>query len=251
MNQRFLTIPFLAGTLLLPLGCATKKFVREELERTETKVEQRVGKLETDLDQEKGRVGGVIVQVTEARSLADEARARGGEAAARADQASAKAEQAAGRAEQAGGKAEQASGVAGQALAKAEETDSRLNRVWNNRYKRNLVESVALTFGFDKWELDDRGQTALLEVVKQLRENPNLFVDLEGYTDNVGPMPYNVQLSQRRVEAARRFLVEKGVELPRIQAVGLADAQPVADNKTREGRAQNRRVVIKLFTPTE
>ncbi len=243
MNQRFLIIPVLAGVTLVT-GCATKGFVREELQKTETKVDQRVGKLETDVGQEKDRVSGVLVQVKDVRSLADEARARGEQAGVRADEAATKA---------AGAwtKADQASGTAEQALAKAEQTDSRWNRAWANRFKRNLAETAVINFGFDRWDLDDGAQTALLDVVKQLKENPNLVVDLEGFTDGQGPAPYNVQLSQRRVEAVRRFLVEKGVELPRVQAIGLGKTQPVADNSTRDGRAQNRRVVIKLFTPTE
>jgi len=60
-----------------------------------------------------------------------------------------------------------------------------------------------------------------------------------------------VQLSQRRVEVVRRYLVEKGVDLPRIESIGLGEAQPTADNKTAQGRAQNRRVVIRLFGPAD
>jgi len=237
MVHRLVIVPALAGMLLLPVGCATKTFVLEELQKSETKLgaelsqqESHLGKLETGLTKVasqaegvSGQVRQVEMQVTGVRSLADEARSR----------------------------AEQSTRMAGQALARAEETDSRQKRLWANRNKRNLVEPMAVTFGFDKWELDDRAQTALLDVVKQLKETPDLVLDIEGYTDTVGPAPYNVQLSQRRVEAVRRFLVEKGVDLPRIQSIGLGSANSVADNKTSRGRAQNRRVAIKLFAPVE
>ena len=106
-------------------------------------------------------------------------------------------------------------------------------------------------YRFDKAELDDRGQTALLDVAKQLQENPNLSVELEGYTDNVGNLPYNVQLSQRRSEAVRRFLVEKGVEMNRINSIGLGDIKPSADNTTPKGREQNRRVMVRFYAPAE
>src|SRR5262249_56189843 len=100
---------------------------------------------------------------------------------------------------------------------------------WN---KGSGGDTVGIGLRFEKGELDDRGQTALLDVAKQLQENPNLMVELEGYTDSVGPMPYNVQLSQRRSEAVRRFLVEKGIEMHRINSIGLGDVKPSADNNT-------------------
>lgn len=98
---------------------------------------------------------------------------------------------------------------------------SRLARLSGNPYKRDLVEALEVRFGFDRWELDDAAQTALASLVKELRANLRLSVDLEGYADPTGTFAYNVGLSQRRVEAVRRYLVEKGVELPRINAVGL------------------------------
>ena len=77
------------------------------------------------------------------------------------------------------------------------------------------------------------------------------MVELEGYTDSVGALPYNVQLSQRRSEAVRRFLVEKGIEMNRIHSIGLGDIKPSADNATPKGREQNRRVMVRFFAPAE
>ena len=77
------------------------------------------------------------------------------------------------------------------------------------------------------------------------------MVELEGYTDSVGDGSYNVQLSQRRAEAVRRFLVEKGVEIHRIHSIGLGDIKPSADNGTPKGREQNRRVMVRTFAPVE
>jgi outer membrane protein OmpA-like peptidoglycan-associated protein len=135
--------------------------------------------------------------------------------------------------------------------AKADETGARLTRLWANRNTRVPGETIAILFRFDRWDLDDRGQTALLELAKQLQDNPNLMVELEGYTDSVGSGPYNIQLSQRRAEAVRRFLVEKGVELHRIQSIGLGDIRPSADNATAKGREQNRRVMVRTVAPVE
>jgi outer membrane protein OmpA-like peptidoglycan-associated protein len=241
--------PLVLSTALV--GCATKKFVREEVGRSEVKLGQEVQRLEADLGQEKTRLGGVATQVTETRAIADEATRQVAQAAGLATEAATKAEAAGTQATQAMSRADEARGLATQAIATADQTDARLTRLWSNRSKRTLGDTIVITFGFDRWQLDDRAETALLDVAKQLQDNPGLTAELEGYTDNVGPNPYNLQLSQRRAEAVRRFLVEKGVGLNRIHSIGLGDARPVADNKTRQGRDQNRRVSVKLFAPVE
>src|SRR5437764_525519 len=84
------------------------------------------------------------------------------------------------------------------AYSRADEVNERLSRLWTSRHKRPLVETVHVQFAFDKWDLTDGAQTALLQIVKDLKTNPNLTVDLEGYTDPTGPQAYNIGLSQRR-----------------------------------------------------
>lgn len=237
MMHRLLGVGGLALTAILPLGCATKGFVREELQKSETKVTGELGRVETGLGQERERINSIGVQVTETRSVAEDG-------VRRADRAAGIATEATARAEQAGGRATEA-------FSKAGATDERVTRLWKNRHARLPAETISIRFGFDKADLDDRGQTALLDCAKQLRENATLVVDLEGYTDNTGDSAYNVQLSQRRVEAVRRFLVEKGVELHRLNSIGLGAVRPAADNKTKAGRDQNRRVAIRLFGPVE
>jgi len=108
------------------------------------------------------------------------------------------------------------------------------------------VETQQILFGFDKWELNDNAQTSLLSLVKEMKENVRLTVDLQGYADPVGTYAYNVGLSQRRVEAVRRFLVEKGVELPRIHLVGLG---PITEKGTPND--QKRRVTVNLMVAKE
>ncbi|MBI4611428.1 MAG: OmpA family protein [Candidatus Rokubacteria bacterium] len=223
----------LAGALVLASACATKEFVREEVQTVRAGLAQereRVGGIVSQVDEVRVQVREVGTQLTDVRSLADDARSRAGEATSAADRASQ---------------------AAVTAFAKAEATDRRLSRLWANRNKRAVVETLTVTFGFDKWELDDRAQTDLLDVVKQLKENAELVVDLEGHTDMVGPIAYNLQLSQRRVDAVRRFLFGHGIDLPRVQTIGLGSAHPIADNASAEGRARNRRVAVRLFTPAE
>jgi outer membrane protein OmpA-like peptidoglycan-associated protein len=241
----------LAALSLIAAGCATKKFVREEVGKSEAKLVADVGRVEGALSEEKTRTVALSDQLGQTRTAVQQADTRASEATNLARTAQGRAEEAGAKAGQAQARADEAHASAGQALTKADETGARLTRLWSNRNKWVPGESVSILFRFDRWDLDDRGQTTLLDLTRQLQENPNLVVELEGYTDSVGAGPYNVQLSQRRAEAVRRFLVEKGVELHRIHSIGLGDIKPAADNGTPKGREQNRRVMVRTFAPAE
>ena len=121
--------------------------------------------------------------------------------------------------------------------------DGRLTRLWSNRYNQKAVDTVEVYFGFDKADLSDGAQTALLGVVKELKASPTLIVRLGGFTDPTGTRNYNYVLAQRRVEAVRRFLVDKGVELSRVQAIGMG---PLEDRNIPEEK--KRRVTVTLMT---
>jgi OOP family OmpA-OmpF porin len=79
-----------------------------------------------------------------------------------------------------------------------------------------------------------------------MNENKDKRADLAGYTDNVGSEAYNQRLSERRVAAVRDYVVTKGVESGRISGQGFGESKPIAENKTADGRAKNRRVEIKV-----
>jgi len=151
-------------------------------------------------------------------------------------------------ARQAGTRADAAQGRADAAFGRADDVDQRLSRLWSNRHKRNVVETINVQFAFDRWELSDGAQTALLTVVKELKDNPALTVDLEGYTDPVGTRDYNIGLSQRRVEAVRRYLIQSGAELPRITAIGLG---VVSGPGRDEEHGKQRRVTVRLMIPID
>ena len=250
MRTRSLAI-LVASLSLLTVGCATKKFVREEIGKSEAKLGADVGRVEGALTEERARTTAMNDDLGQTKVAVQQVDARATEATGLARTAQGRADEGVTKATEARARADEAHASAGQAMAKADETSARLTRLWANRNKRIPGDTVAILFRFDKWELDDRGQTALLDVAKQLQENPNLVVELEGYTDSVGAMPYNVQLSQRRSEAVRRFLVEKGIEMHRIHSIGLGDVRPTADNTTAKGREQNRRVMVRFFAPAE
>jgi OOP family OmpA-OmpF porin len=101
-------------------------------------------------------------------------------------------------------------------------------------------------FDFDKSVLKPEGRAKLDDLVSKM-SGLNLEVIIAvGHTDSVGSDTYNQKLSIRRSEAVKSYLVSKGVEKNRVYTEGKGEKQPVADNKTAEGRAKNRRVEIEV-----
>ena len=102
-----------------------------------------------------------------------------------------------------------------------------------------------LTFGFDSAKLS-AGDKAILDEMAETLTRLN-FVEgvIEGYTDSVGAESYNLALSQRRAQAAADYLQSKGIAASRMKVIGRGEADPIGDNSTAEGRAQNRRVVAR------
>jgi len=94
--------------------------------------------------------------------------------------------------------------------------------------------------------IDANGEHALDEVAKVLRDNPALEVQIDGHTDAVGTEAYNRGLSDRRADAARKYLVSAGIDSSRLTSRGFGESQPIADNGTADGRAQNRRTEIEV-----
>ena len=113
-----------------------------------------------------------------------------------------------------------------------------------------LYETVltddSVRFPFDKASLSDEARGALNDFAEQLRtQNANVYVEIQGHTDATGEDDYNLDLGEARAEAVRRYLnLEKGLPLNRMSVISYGEAAPVADNGTREGRAQNRRVAL-------
>ena len=101
-------------------------------------------------------------------------------------------------------------------------------------------------FGSDHIELTDEARSALDELGSQLIEvDRKVYLEVQGHTDAIGEDSYNLSLGEKRAENVRRYLnLEHQIPLHRIATISYGEAAPVADNKTREGRAQNRRVVV-------
>ena len=104
----------------------------------------------------------------------------------------------------------------------------------------------AIDFEFNSSDLTAPARRTLDEVEAALASQPELRVEIQGYTDSTGSAAYNVRLSQRRAEAVQAYLVSKGVGSSNLTAKGYGEADPIASNKTTEGRALNRRVQFQV-----
>ncbi|MFZ3125670.1 MAG: OmpA family protein [Acidovorax sp.] len=101
-------------------------------------------------------------------------------------------------------------------------------------------------FDFDKSVLKPEGKAKLDDLVSKIKDINLEVVIAVGHTDSVGTDAYNQKLSMRRAEAVKAYLVSKGIEKNRVYTEGKGEKQPVADNKTKEGRAKNRRVEVEV-----
>lgn len=122
-----------------------------------------------------------------------------------------------------------------------------------NTIKGALIDDVGcgyqlsgVQFGFDSDVLAPSAENLLDEVADRLKQNKNVGLVLEGYTDSRGADAYNLDLSTRRAQSAKDYLASQGVSPYRMVVVGKGEADPVATNETEEGRAANRRVVLKV-----
>jgi len=108
-----------------------------------------------------------------------------------------------------------------------------------------VLSDDKVKFSFNKSELSDDAKTALDAFSDGLKsQNKNVFVEIQGHTDNIGGDDYNLKLGESRAEAVRRYLSTKGIALHRMSVISYGETSPVSDNKNKEGRAQNRRVVL-------
>ena len=225
MKKLVLVVPVLALALGGTTACATKKFVRGQVGEVNDKVESVSKSLEE----------------TQERTKANEAKI------AEVDQRAQSAAQAADtKATSAGQRADGAKTAADAANTKAEAVD---------KASKRLVYEVVLSedkgdFKFGKATVPDSAIGELDQLVAKLKAEPNgAYIEVEGHTDNVGPKDVNYKLGLERAENVKRYLYEHHqVPLHKINVISYGEDKPVAPNKTKDGRAQNRRVVIKVLT---
>lgn len=114
-------------------------------------------------------------------------------------------------------------------------------------YEKHTVSATAL-FDFDKAVLKPAGKEAIHDIDQQIKTSEAKVIDINvvGHTDSVGTEEYNQELSVRRANAVKDFMVSEGIDPAIIDVKGMGEAEPVASNDTAEGRAQNRRVEISI-----
>ena len=219
--KRFVSALVITGLAVVGTSaCATKKMVR-----------QRVGEVDQKVD-----TLSRSVEENQQRTRANEGRI--GEV----DQKAAAAGQAA---QAANARAEEAYGAAGKVNARADAIEARSKR---------LVYEVVMSedkggFKFGQSKIPAEMQSQIDELVTQLKANPNGgFIEIEGHTDNVGDPATNYKIGLDRAEAVKRYLYEsQQIPLHKMNVISYGEDKPIAPNKTRDGRAQNRRVVIKVL----
>jgi OOP family OmpA-OmpF porin len=211
-------------------GCATRGFVQQEL----APIEARVSELESTSEEHAERIDAVDSRAQEGISLANNAAQAAQTAQQGADQAGQDAAAAGRQAEAAQQSADQAGNQVG---ALANRFDSRGNY--------SVARTVSVQFALNSAALSDAGMATLGGITGQIQQRDRL--EVQGFTDSTGDDGYNIGLSQRRAGVVVRYLVSQGVDLFRITVIGLGEASPTADNSTREGREQNRRVEVRLL----
>ena len=225
MRKSLFAASMLALTVAVAPACATKKFVRTEVGNVNSKVDTLTG----------------TVEETQERTRKNEERIG----------------QVDSKAEAAGRSATEARAAADAAAGAAKEVDGRLGNRINTveAASRKLVFEVTLSedqgnFAFGKTELPDAAKMRLDEVIRQIKSDPkNVFFEIEGHTDNVGSPETNERIGMERAEAVKRYLYEQHqIPLHKINVISYGEEKPVAPNNKRDGRAQNRRVVVKVLS---
>jgi len=221
MKKLVMVVPVLALALSGTTACATKKFVRTNVGEVNDKVDTLSKSVEENQERTKAnetRIGEVDQRVAQADQKA-------GQAGTRADAAYTAAEAVNTRAE---------------AIEKA---------------SKRLVYEVVLSedkgnFKFGKAVMPDEAKAEIDQLVQKLKAEPNgAFIEIEGHTDSAGDPKTNYRLGLERAENVKRYLYEQHqVPLHKINVISYGELKPVSPNKTKDGRAQNRRVVIKVLT---
>jgi OOP family OmpA-OmpF porin len=236
-----------AVTIASLTGCATKKFVSARVDP----IERRIESLEKQNKDQEASIEELDRGVSRANERAVTADNRSQEASREAINAKDAAARAGDEAKRAAADATSASSTAGgarsmaeQSLGKAGDVERRMERFDNFQ----LVTSETVLFGLGSSRLSKEGEAALDGLAGQLASKKRFVIEIQGFTDTTGSAALNLELSRQRANAVARYLTTKHkVAVHRIHMLGLGSDVQVADNKTREGRKQNRRVEVKLL----
>jgi len=219
-----MTVGVIVTALSVAPACATKKFVRTSIGEVNDKVTSQGKTIEET--QERVRIAEGRITEVDAKAAA------AGDSASKANTAAAEA--------------------ANKAIEVGRTAESRAVSIEGEM--RKLIFETVLSedrgqFKLGKFELPEDATMAIDNMVNQLKADKKaVWVEIEGHTDNTGDKMYNEQLGLNRAEAVKRYLYEHHqIPLHKINVISYGEEKPVAPNNTRDGRAQNRRVVIKVL----
>ena len=225
--RTFMTALAVAAVAIGTTACASKKYVRTNVGEVSDKVDSLGRSIEQTQERVKANEGKIAEVDTKATA--------------------------------AGNAAQQANAAASTAASSAAAANNAANAVgtkldaFDKSMKRLVLEVVinesSGNFQFGKTDLPEEAKSQIDQLISKLTQDPkNVYIEIEGHTDNVGPAEYNEKLGLDRAEAVKRYLYEKHqIPLHKINVISYGLTKPVADNKTKEGRAQNRRVVIRVL----
>lgn len=227
MRRLLLTSTVVLATASAGAACATKGFVNTRVDTVEGRVTELTGSLEE----------------TQARTKQNESRISDVDQKAGAAQTAASS--AANAADAAAARAAAAESEAKAVAAKTDELSTA---------SRRLVYEVVLSedqgnFKFNSTDLPDEAKARIDELVNELKADPKgAFFEIEGHTDSSGPAMLNERIGMERADAVKRYLYqEHQIPLHKINIISFGEEKPVAPNNSRDGRAQNRRVVIRVL----
>jgi len=225
MNRTSLTV-LLAVTMAATVGCASKNYVRQQTTPLINKT--------NELDD---------MTAKNSRDIKDvDARAQAG-----IQQVQAKAAEVDQKAIAAGQQADNAQTLANNATHRVDTLSNAVANLDNYR----VVNQASVLFGFDKDNLTKDAKEALDQLASRVPNTKGYIITVEGGTDSTGSSDYNYGLSQRRADSVIQYLASQhNVPAYKIYLIGLGKDKPVEPNNTREGRAKNRRVDIRLMTNT-
>ena len=220
----FAAVPIVVLAIGGSTACATKKFVRTSVGEVNEKVDSQ-GRTIEETQERVRRTEGRVTEVDQRAQAAAQAAQHANDAAAAAS--------------------DKATTVGNEANAKFDTID---------RASKRLVYEVVLSedqgnFKFGKVNLPDEAKQKIDEMVSQLKQDPkNIFLEIEGHTDNLGTAKVNERIGLERAESVKRYLYEQyQIPLHKMNVISYGQEKPIAPNKTKAGRAQNRRVVIKVL----
>ncbi|MFI5165950.1 MAG: OmpA family protein [Thermoanaerobaculales bacterium] len=212
MRSSLLVVAGVGLSALIVGGCATKSYVQAQVDQSTKSADAKIGEVQKQVEESQMDVAALKKSST--------------------DQ---------------GAQLAQLSDTARDALTRAEAA----GKLAQGKFLYEVVlNDDSAHFAFNRADLSEQTKKALDQVAGKLKQdNKSVYIEIQGFTDATGPTSYNLKLGEDRAESVMRYLnMNDGVPLHRMNAISYGAEKPAADNKTREGRAKNRRVVLVVLS---